>query len=87
MLAPATVVGHLRSCVVDAGLAAAVAHGRVLELEALGATGEGPWAVLDARGALLAVYERRDGERAKPAVVLTAPPEVGAGESGETVDR
>ena len=74
VLAPATVVAHLGSAVVDAGLAATVAHGRVLALDALGVNGDGPWAVLDERGALLVVYERRDGERAKPAVVLTAPP-------------
>ena len=81
VLAPATVVSHLVPCVVDAGLAALVAHGRVLGLEALGGPGDGPWAVLDERGALLAVYERYDGERAKPAVVLTA------AESGDTGDR
>ena len=52
----------------------------MLGLEALGAPGDGPWAVLDERGALLAVYERYDGERAKPAVVLTA----SAAESGDT---
>jgi hypothetical protein len=36
--------------------------------------------VLDERGALLAVYERYDGERAKPAVVL-AP--AGSGDTGD----
>jgi len=70
VLAPAAVVSHLERCIVDAGLAAVVAHGRVLGLEALGAAGDGPWAVLDERGALLAVYERYDADRAKPAVVL-----------------
>ena len=80
VLAPATVVSHLASCVVDADLAATVAHGRVLGLDALGASGEGPWAVLDESGALLAVYERRDGQQAKPTVVLTS----SAAESGDT---
>ena len=30
----------------------------------------GPWAVLSDQGALLAVYQRRDDQRAKPAIVL-----------------
>ena len=89
VLAPAAAVSHLEPCVADAGLAALVGHGRVLGLEALGATGDGPWAVLDECGALLAVYERYDGERAKPAVVLAPaiPESGGAAGSGDTVDR
>ena len=70
VLSPATVVSHLASCVVDAAFAGTVAHGRVLGLDALGASGDGPWAVLDESGALLAVYERRDEQRAKPSVVI-----------------
>ena len=70
VLSAATVVSHLASCVVDAALAGTVAHGRVLGLDALGASGDGPWAVLDESGALLAVYERRDEQRAKPSVVI-----------------
>jgi tRNA pseudouridine55 synthase len=80
VLPPATLVAHLASCVVDADLAAQVAFGRVLGLQALGAAGEGPWAVLDERSELLAVYERYDADRAKPAVVLTA----SAAGSGDT---
>ncbi|MCA1692629.1 MAG: tRNA pseudouridine(55) synthase TruB [Actinobacteria bacterium] len=57
--------------VVDADLAAAVAHGKVLEQVALGVEGEGPWAVVDETGDLLAVYEAYPGGRAKPAVVLS----------------
>ena len=89
VLAPAAAVSHLEPCVADAGLAALVGHGRVLGLEALGATGDGPWAVLDECGALLAVYERYDGGRAKPAVVLAPaiPESGGAAGSGDTVDR
>ena len=55
---------------VDAEVAAVVAHGRVLDLDALGAAGEGPWAVLGPAGDLLAVYEPYGGGRAKPAVVM-----------------
>ena len=54
---------------VDDAVAAAVGHGKVLDRAVLGVDGEGPWAVLDVGGALLAVYEPY-GERAKPAVVL-----------------
>ena len=54
-------------------MAAEVAHGRVLDFERLGAAGDGPWAVHDSEGALLAVYEPfRDG--VKPAVVVAGPP-------------
>jgi tRNA pseudouridine55 synthase len=56
--------------VVDEATAALVGHGRVLERAALGAEGDGPWAVIDGGGRLLAVYEpHRDGT-VKPAVVL-----------------
>jgi tRNA pseudouridine55 synthase len=55
---------------VDEATAALVGHGRVLERVALGAEGDGPWAVTDGDGRLLAVYEpHRDGT-VKPAVVL-----------------
>jgi len=56
---------------VGAEVAAEVAHGRVLDTERLGATGEGPWAVHDTEGGLLAVYERFH-TGAKPAVVVAA---------------
>jgi tRNA pseudouridine55 synthase len=51
-------------------LAAAVRHGGVLEGDALGATGDGPWAVLAPDGTLLAVYERHRGTTVKPGVVV-----------------
>ena len=71
-------VKHLPGVQVGPEVAAEVANGRVLELgrlsvdsAAAGRAGEGPWAVHDRRGELLAVYERfRDG--AKPAVVVAA---------------
>ena len=55
--------------VVEEHVARAVAHGKVLERTVLGVDGEGPWAVVDSAGNLLAVYEAHAG-RAKPAVVL-----------------
>ena len=70
-------VRHLGHVVVDDELAAAVRHGRVLDAEQLGlpapiGTDAGPWAVLSGDGELLAVYQRRDDRRAKPAIVLAA---------------
>jgi tRNA pseudouridine55 synthase len=68
-------VAHLSSVAVAAAVAAAVAHGRVLSRQTVGATGDGPWAVYDESGRLLAVYELLPGERLKPLVVVcsTAP--------------
>lgn len=62
-------------CTVDAEVAALIANGRVLDVGQLGVDGDGPWAVLDETGLLLAVYERRGETSVKPAVVIPpAPP-------------
>ena len=71
VLPPAAAVRHLPSVAVDEQVAAAVATGKVLDAGDLGVEGEGPWAVLDAAGALLAVYQDHGDGRVKPAVVLT----------------
>jgi len=63
-------VRHLDQVVVDAGTADAVAVGKVLEAEVLGATGDGPWAILSEQGALLAVYEPFRGTTVKPSLVI-----------------
>jgi tRNA pseudouridine55 synthase len=55
---------------VDADLAALIANGRVLHPDQLQVAGDGPWAVSDEAGNLLAVYERVAADRLKPAVVL-----------------
>ncbi len=68
LLAPAAAVRDLATIVVAPADTAAVAHGRFLAAP----PGEGPWAVLDAAGTLLAVYERHRSDQAKPAVVLPA---------------
>ena len=72
-------VGHLPRLAPDAEVREAVAHGRVLARRALGASGDGPWAVVDENGSLLAVYEAWPGERAKPSVVLQAGSSAGSG--------
>ncbi|HEX6476831.1 MAG TPA: tRNA pseudouridine(55) synthase TruB [Acidimicrobiales bacterium] len=55
---------------VDDGMAQAVGHGAKLDRTDVGAVGEGPWAVVDGRRRLLAVYEQGDDTRLKAAVVL-----------------
>ncbi len=54
----------------DASIVEAVGHGKVLARDFLAGHGEGPWAVLDGDGELLAVYRSHSGGRVKPAVVL-----------------
>ena len=67
VLPPAAAVGHLPSVAADPGMAEAVSYGKALDVEW---PGDGPWAVLDGGGALLAVYERTPDGRTKPSVVL-----------------
>ena len=73
VLTPGDALPHLQSVAADEAIAAAVAVGKVLERDALGAAGDGPWSVLDENGCLLAVYEAHKGTTAKPAVVLPHP--------------
>ncbi|MGH9226087.1 MAG: tRNA pseudouridine(55) synthase TruB [Acidimicrobiales bacterium] len=61
--------GRPRVVVADHDVAA-IGFGKVLDRTVLGADGDGPWAVVDAAGRLLAVYEPYDEGRVKPAVVL-----------------
>jgi tRNA pseudouridine55 synthase len=70
LLPPAAAVRHLAAVTVDEETAAAVAHGAVLARGVGPFEGDGPWAVLDGAGALVAVYEARGSDRAKPSVVL-----------------
>ncbi|MCU1493757.1 MAG: truB [Acidimicrobiaceae bacterium] len=83
---PSGLVAHLPQLVVGEELLAPVGYGKVLDRRALGATGDGPWAITDGSGALLAVYEPWDDDRAKPMVVLTGAPgpdgPPGAGDGG-----
>ena len=53
-------------------IAAAIRTGLALDKVPIGAVGDGPWAMLDQQGQLLAVYEATDTDRIKPAVVLAA---------------
>ncbi len=66
VLAPAAAVSHLPPVSADAE---AVRVGKLLDVDW---AGEGPWAVLDQAGGLLAVYEPYGDGRVKPAVVVAA---------------
>jgi tRNA pseudouridine55 synthase len=57
---------------VDEAVAGDVRHGKVLEAAALAVDGDGPWAIVDMAGDLLAVYEPYDDARVKPAVVIAS---------------
>jgi tRNA pseudouridine55 synthase len=67
VLPPATAVAHLSAVTADPSTAEAVGFGRELDTDW---PGDGPWAVHDGDGRLLAVYERAPGGRNKPSVVL-----------------
>jgi tRNA pseudouridine55 synthase len=71
LLAPVDALRDLEQVRVDAEQARAVSHGATFAACALvpDRSGAGPFAVVDERGALLAVYERRGGG-VKPTVVL-----------------
>jgi tRNA pseudouridine55 synthase len=63
--------GHPRVMVL-APMTDDIRHGKVLDAAVLDVDGPGPWAVVDEFGALLAVYERYDETRVKPAVVIAS---------------
>jgi tRNA pseudouridine55 synthase len=65
LITPIAALRDYVSVTVDEATAHMVRHGRVLDTFA----GDGPWAVVDEQGSLLAVYESFGGS-AKPAVVI-----------------
>jgi tRNA pseudouridine55 synthase len=69
LLAPMVAMRDLERIDVDVERARAVAHGATFTATAFEPSGDGPFAVADPDGALLAVYERR-GAGVKPAVVV-----------------
>jgi tRNA pseudouridine55 synthase len=75
VLRPLEALRGMARAVVPDDVAAAVGHGKILPIAALrerGGEGPGPWAVVSAEGALLAVYEAHGPQQAKPAVVLAS---------------
>ena len=71
VLTPAQAVRDLEAVTVEPAIAASVRTGLALDRVPLGASGDGPWALLDEQGTLLAVYEATGSDRIRPAVVLT----------------
>jgi tRNA pseudouridine55 synthase len=71
LVSPADAMRDLEHVCVDAERARAVRHGATFTAGGLATVGEGPFAVVDPEGALLAVYERR-GAGVKPAVVVAS---------------
>jgi tRNA pseudouridine55 synthase len=72
VLTPAQAVRDLDAVTVEPAIAASIRTGLALDRVPLGAAGDGPWALLDETGALLAVYEATGTDRIRPAVVLAA---------------
>jgi tRNA pseudouridine55 synthase len=72
VLSPAEALRDYASVVVDASVAADVGHGRPLERGRVGVEGDGPWPLVDAAGALLAVYEAGPSDQLVAAVVLAS---------------
>lgn len=71
LLPIAAAVGHLPTVVVDEEVSSAVGHGKVVDRKVLGVDGDGPWAVTDQGGTLLAVYASHKAETVKPEMVLS----------------
>ncbi len=71
LLPPVVAMRDLERIAVDAEQSRAVSHGATFTATALAPAGDGPFAVTDPDGALLAVYERR-GAGVKPAVVVAS---------------
>ncbi len=70
VLTPAEAMRDLDVVHVDPAAAASIRTGLPLDKVPLGAVGEGPWAMLDGEGKLLAVYEATGSDRIRPVVVL-----------------
>lgn len=70
LLSPAEALRDYPQVRVDDEVATDVGFGKVLPPDRLGVDGDGPWAVLDGQGALLAVYQQHREGTVKPAVVL-----------------
>jgi tRNA pseudouridine55 synthase len=70
VLTPAEAMRDLEVVEVDNAMAASIRTGLALDRVPLGALGDGPWAMLDGAGALLAVYEATGTDRIRPVVVV-----------------
>jgi tRNA pseudouridine55 synthase len=71
ILTPAQAMRDMDYVSVEPEIASRILSGLALDRVPVGAQGDGPWAMLDQRGTLLAVYEATGTDRIKPAVVLS----------------
>jgi tRNA pseudouridine55 synthase len=72
ILTPVQALRDLPQVEIDDAAARQVSHGLALDKVATGAPGVGPWALVDGRGRLLAVYQGTDTDRMVAACVLVA---------------
>ena len=72
VLPPVDALRHLDRVVVDGEVTGLIAVGLPLDRVSLGALGDGPWAMVDEGGQLLAVYEATATNRRRAGVVLAA---------------
>jgi tRNA pseudouridine55 synthase len=72
ILTPAQAMRDLPFVSVEPAIADLIGRGLALDRVPVGAVGDGPWAMLDEHGQLLAVYEATSTDRIKPSVVLAA---------------
>jgi tRNA pseudouridine55 synthase len=70
VLSPAQALRDMSQVELDEEMARSVSHGLALDRVSVGAAGEGPWALLDHSGALLAVYEATGTDRLVAVCVL-----------------
>ena len=70
LLPPAAAVSFLEPVALGGAALDGARHGRKLSREDADAPGEGPWAILDEDGALVAVYERSGPDELRAAVVV-----------------
>jgi tRNA pseudouridine55 synthase len=70
ILTPAQAMRDLPFVTVEPEIADLIGRGLALDRVPIGAVGDGPWAMLDPHGHLLAVYEATGTDRIKPAVVV-----------------
>jgi tRNA pseudouridine55 synthase len=72
VLSPARALRDLPQVELEAEAARSVSHGLALDKVSAGASGDGPWALVDGRGELLAVYEGTETDRMVAACVLAS---------------
>jgi tRNA pseudouridine55 synthase len=72
VLTPAQALRDLSQVELDGEMVRSVSHGLALDKVSVGAPGDGPWALLDGHGELLAVYEATGTDRMVALCVLAA---------------